>query len=87
MSGLEVYNPMPGFPIFTVNQVRKGSPAYNAGIREKDQILSVNRTSHKNLSLNDINMMMMLRENKKIRMVVLRNGEKVKAEFHLKKEL
>jgi hypothetical protein len=87
MSGMEVYNPMPGFPIFTVNQVREGSPAYNAGIRVKDQILSVNGSSHKDLTLNDINMTMMLRENKRIRIVVLRGGEKVKTEFRLKKEL
>lgn len=87
MSGLEVYNPMPGFPIYTINQVREGSPAHNAGIRVRDQILSVNGSSHKDLTLNDINTLMMTREKRRIRMVVLRDGVKIKTQFQLKREL
>jgi hypothetical protein len=32
MSGLEVINPMPGTPIFLVDNIRENSPAYYAGI-------------------------------------------------------
>ena len=85
MSGLEVTNPMPGVPIFVVNNIRKNSPAYYAGILENDQIISLNNSSHKTLTLNDINLLFQSHEDKKIKMTILRNGEQVKTEFFLKK--
>lgn len=85
MSGLEVSNPMPGLPIFLVDNIRKNSPAYYAGVQENDQIISVNTTSGKTLTLNDINLLLQSREDKRIRLTVLRNGEEIKTEFFLKK--
>jgi hypothetical protein len=85
MSGLEVTNPMPGAPIFLVSNIRKNSPAYYAGIEENDQIIDVNNSGLKSLTLNDINLLFQSREDKKVKMMVLRNGEKIKTEFFLKK--
>ena len=85
MSGLEVTNPMPGLPIFLVSNIRKNSPAYYAGILENDQIISLNSTSNKALSLNDINLLFQSQQDRRIKMTVLRNGEQVKTEFFLKK--
>ena len=85
MSGLEVSNPMPGLPIFTITNIRKNSPAYYAGIQENDQILSLNSESNKSLTLNDINLLFQSQEAKRIRLTVLRNGEEIKTEFFLKK--
>jgi predicted aspartyl protease len=85
MSGLEVSNPMPGLPIFTIDNIRKDSPAFFAGLKENDQILSVNNTSHQSLSLNDINLIFQSRENRKIKMKVLRDGAEVKTSFQLEK--
>jgi len=85
MSGMEVINPMPGLPIFTITNIRENSPAYHAGLKENDQILSLNSTHHKSLELNDINLLLQSRENKKIRIKVLRNGEEYKTSFELKK--
>ena len=85
MSGLEVTNPMPGMPIFLVSNIQKNSPAFNAGIQENDQIISLNYNSHKSLTLNDINLLFQSQEDKKIKMTVLRNGEQIKTEFFLKK--
>ena len=85
MSGLEVINPMPGSPIFLVNNIRKNSPAYYAGLQENDQIIALNNSNHKTLTLNDINLLFQSHEDKKIKMTVLRNGEPVKTEFFLKK--
>ncbi len=85
MSGLEVTNPMPGLPIFLVSNIRKNSPAYYAGILENDQIISLNNTSNKSLTLNDINLLFQSQEDRKIKMTVLRNGEQIKTEFFLKK--
>ena len=85
MSGLEVANPMPGLPIFLVSNIRKNSPAYYAGILENDQIISLNNTTNKSLTLNDINLLFQSQQDRRIKMTVLRNGEQVKTEFFLKK--
>jgi len=85
MSGVEVTNPMPGLPIFLVSNIRKNSPAYYAGILENDQIISLNNTSNKSLTLNDINLLFQSQEDRRIKMTVLRNGEQIKTEFFLKK--
>lgn len=85
MSGLEVTNPMPGAPIFLINNIRENSPAYYAGIQENDQIIAINNNNHKSLTLNDINLLFQSHESRKIKMTVLRNGEQIKTEFLLKK--
>jgi C-terminal processing protease CtpA/Prc len=84
MSGMEVINPIPGLPIFTITDVRKESPAYYAGLQENDQILSLNNSNMESLELNDIILLLQSRENKKIRIKVLRDGEEIKTSFELK---
>jgi hypothetical protein len=83
MSGLEIINPVPGLPVFTISNVMEKSPAWEAGFQENDQVISINSNNHKDLSLNDINLMMRQRQNKKIHMTVLRNGVEVKSTFYL----
>ncbi len=85
MSGMEVMNPMPGLPIFTITNIRENSPAYFAGLKENDQILSLNNSNHQSLELNDINLLLQSKENKKIKIKVLRDGEEYKTSFDLKK--
>jgi len=85
MSGMEVINPMPGLPVFTITDIREDSPAYHAGLKENDQILSLNWSNHQSLELNDINLLLQSRENKKIRIKVLRDGEEIKTSFELKR--
>ena len=85
MSGMEVSNPMPGLPVYTISNIRENSPAYFAGLQENDQILSINSSNHKSIELNDINLLLQSKENKKIKLKVLRNGEEFKTSFELKK--
>jgi len=85
MSGMEVMNPVPGYPVFTVTNIRENSPAYFAGLQENDQILAINNSSHKSLSLNDINLLLQSKEDRTIKIKVLRNGQEVKTSFQLKK--
>lgn len=85
MSGMEVINPMPGLPIFTITDIRENSPAYFAGLQVNDQILSLNNSNHRSLELNDINLLLQSKENKKIKITVLRDGEEYKTSFELKK--
>jgi C-terminal processing protease CtpA/Prc len=33
---------VPGIPVYTISNVMEKSPAWEAGIRENDQVLSVN---------------------------------------------
>lgn len=83
MSGLEIINPVPGIPVFTINNVIEDSPAWNAGIRKNDQIISMNNKLHKEMTLNDINLALRQKENKRIKLTVLRNGQKIATEFFL----
>jgi C-terminal processing protease CtpA/Prc len=85
MSGLDISNPFPGMPVYTIDKVRRDSPAYRAGLMEHDQILSVNNTNHKMLSLNDINLLLQSKEDRKISMTVLREGKEISANFSLQK--
>jgi len=85
MSGMEITNPMPGLPIYTISNIRENSPAYFAGLKENDQILSINNNHHNSISLNDINLLLQSKENKKIKVKVLRDGQEYKTEFELKK--
>ena len=87
MSGMEITNPMPGLPIFTIDNIAVNSPAYYAGLKPNDQIISINHINYTSLNLNDINLLLQSRENKKIKLTVLRNGEEYKTEFLLKKVL
>lgn len=85
MSGMEIINPMPGLPIFTVTNIRENSPAFLAGLKENDQILSLNNNSHKTMELNDINLLLQSKENKKIKVKYLREGVEYETSFELKK--
>ena len=85
MSGMEVINPMPGLPIFTITDIRENSPADLAGLQVNDQIIRINSSNHRSLELNDINLLLQSKEDKKIKLKVLRNGEEFKTSFELKK--
>jgi C-terminal processing protease CtpA/Prc len=85
MSGMEVVNPIPGLPVFIITDIRENSPAYFAGLQKNDQILSLNNNPHQSLELNDINLLLQSKENRKIRIKVLRQGEEYKTSFELKK--
>ena len=85
MSGMEIINPMPGLPIFTITNIRENSPAFLAGLKENDQILSLNNSSRNELELNDINLLLQSKENKKIKVKYLREGVEYETSFELKK--
>ena len=85
MSGMEIINPMPGLPIFTVTNIRENSPAALAGLQENDQILSLNNNRRDDLELNDINLLLQSKENKKIKVKYLREGVEYETSFELKK--
>ena len=85
LSGIEIEMPFLGLPIYNISQIRKNSPAELAGLKKGDQIISINKMSMVNYTLNDIIKIFRSKEGRKIKMKVNRNNKEIKVEFRLKK--
>ena len=71
-------------PRFVVSEIRKGSPAEEAGIMINDEIISVNGKSTYKFKLPEIIGLFASKAGKKITMKVKRNGIVYKKKFYLK---
>jgi len=71
-------------PSYKISLIREGSPAHFAGLMKGDIILEVNGREAYNLEMAEIVFMLSQKENKKIKMLVDRNGEHLRYEFYLK---
>ncbi len=71
-------------PIYKVANVRKDSPAANAGILKGDVLVKVNGTFAYNYSLEDIIEKFYGDSGKRVRLRINRNGEVIDLEFRLK---
>jgi len=69
---------------FIVRRVLPNSPANEAGVQVEDRLLRINGMGRRNLTLQQITRILQGKPNKRIRLVLLRNGEKVKVEFRLR---
>ncbi|MCC6753473.1 MAG: aspartyl protease family protein [Saprospiraceae bacterium] len=69
---------------YMVGFVVPGSPAFEAGIRESDEILRVNGMPASMLNLGKLNALLQKRDGKKIRLVMRRNNSKYKCSFLLR---
>lgn len=85
MSGIEVKADGRNLNRFFIHNIRPNSPATDAGIEEGDEILYINGDQAKNIKLNDINAFFRSKEGKKIKMTILRNGQRIKKTFKLRK--
>jgi len=83
MSGIEISTPIPGFPYYEISKIVKDSPADKAGLQQGDQIIHINYKPAFEYSLNEINVLFQSKKGKKIKMRVLRAGEKIKVDFFL----
>lgn len=70
-------------PYYEVEKVRENTPAYDAGIRKSDKIISLNGSSGKDLSLQGINKALSKKEGKKIRIKVKRGEQILSFIFYL----
>ncbi|MCF8304045.1 MAG: aspartyl protease family protein [Bacteroidales bacterium] len=86
-SGIEIIAPIPGLNAYTVSHVRDGSPADKAGIKENDQLISVNYRRSVESSIGEMNEMLYGDPGKRLRVIINRNGERMKFKFRLKKVL
>ena len=74
-------------PSYKISLIRKGSPAHFAGLREDDIILEINGKEAYNMKMEEIVYMLSQKEDKKIKVLVDRNGEHLRYEFYLKSML
>jgi hypothetical protein len=70
---------------FLIHDVLEASPAQEAGLRKGDFIVRLNGWPASFLTLEQINRKLRKKEGKRIRMVIKRNGERLKFRFQLRK--
>jgi C-terminal processing protease CtpA/Prc len=87
MSGLEVMARGDDLDQYVVHHVRAGSPGDSAGLKAGDQILIINHLEADNISLTRIYGILNSKAERKIRMVINRNGERKRFTFRLKREI
>ena len=85
MTGIELTSPYPGLNYYTVSQILEDSPAEKAGLQAGDEIISINNTKVTELTMNEIYKKFQIRDGKKIKMVINRNGQREKIEFRLER--
>ena len=68
---------------FSIDEVREGSLAYEAGVRSGDRIIEINGISTKTMNLKIINSYFNSRPGKRIKITVMRDGEKKIYKFRL----
>jgi len=74
-------------PSYKISLIRKGSPAHYAGLIEGDILLEINGKEAYNMKMQEIVYMLSQKEDKKIKLLVDRNGEHLRYEFYLKSML
>ena len=72
-------------PSYKIFKLRKDSPAYNAGLQPNDIVIKINGKYTYNMKLDEIIEKFYQKENKKINLVIERNGQNYLYQFHLKK--
>lgn len=71
-------------PSYKISVLRHGSPAHLAGLREGDIILEINGRAAYSMKMEEVNHIFSQKADKRIRMLVDRNGEHLNYEFVLK---
>ncbi len=74
-------------PSYKIFMIRKESPAHFAGLLKDDIILEINGKEAYNLKMEEIVYMFSQKEDKKIKVLVDRNGQHLRYEFYLKSML
>lgn len=83
LSGIDITTPIPDFPIFQIVKIRKGSPAWIAGLEEGDQIVTINGIETSEYSLSNIIQMLQSKAGRKLNVGILRENQLFSAKFTL----
>lgn len=85
MSGLEVIAAGRDLGTFKIVNVNKNGPAHAAGLMAGDTILAINGQKVESIKLNYIHRLFHSREGRKIRMIIRRNGDRIRKVFRLER--
>lgn len=85
LGGIDVVAIAPDYETFRIVNVIKNSPAWEAGIKVGDMILSVNGKTGSNLTLSEINTMLRTGPGSRMNIELIRNSEVKKTSFRLKR--
>ena len=84
MSGLTLSAEGDEFDTLLVKRIRENTPADDVDIQVGDIILRINGTSFLDTDISDIHNLFRKKDGKKIRLIIYRDGEKIKRIFRLK---
>lgn len=87
LSGIDLKAKGSSLNVFEVSEVRKQSPADNAGIQRGDIVISVNGIVTKDLHLNQINALLNAKPGKKITLGIERNKIRYELDFRLENQI
>lgn len=83
LSGIDITTPLPDIPIYEITKIRKGSPAWIAGLEEGDQIVTINGIETAEYTLSNIIQMLQSRAGKTLSVSIRRQDEIFSAKFTL----
>lgn len=87
MSGLEIYVSTAPEKRYYISRVEIGSPAMEAGLRDGDELLSINFIHVKTMNLDDISRMMRVNNGRTLYLSINRNGDLLICPIKLKKRI
>ncbi len=83
LSGIDVTTPYPDVPVYQVTKIRKGSPAWIAGLEVGDQLVSINGIETSEFSLSNLVQMLQSKVGRTMRVGVKRDEQIFQAKFTL----
>ncbi|MBA4851868.1 aspartyl protease family protein [Emticicia sp. BO119] len=85
MSGMDVRARGDQFNQYYINKVIENSPAYDAGLKEGDEIIFVNNQNVKDMAISEIYKILSRKEGKDVELFIRRKGELKFASFKLRR--
>jgi hypothetical protein len=83
LSGIDVTTPIPDVSVFQITKVRKGSPAWIAGLEVGDQIVTINGVETVEYKLSNIIQLLQSRDGRRITVGIRRQDQIFSAKFTL----
>lgn len=83
LSGIDITTPVPDIPMYQITKIRKGSPAWIAGLEVGDQILTINGIETSEYTLSNIVQMLQSRAGRTMRIDIRRQDQQISAKFTL----
>jgi hypothetical protein len=83
LSGVDITTPYPDVPVYQVTKIRKGSPAWIAGLEVGDQIMTINGIETAEYSLTNLIQLLQSKVGRTLRVGVRREDQVFQAKFTL----